>query len=261
MLAGAQEEMKSATDFLSRKNAQAGSTRQRDAMGEINKATAKLMESLDQQKQCNNPSNNSCSNGMPQLDALSKKQQKLNEETKGMCQNPGGKMGKNGTPQNGNSEATQRMKEGLKRLAGEQGQIRKQMEELQKEFGNSRQLLGRLDDIAREMGKVEEDLSDGEPGSETSDRQLKILSRMLEATRSLQRRDFNPDRQASTATTNPVYLPPDLAGELGDDQRFEDRLKQFLGEGYPQQYEAQIKAYFRALLEAERSRQSTGSAQ
>jgi hypothetical protein len=142
------------------------------------------------------------------------------------------------------------MRAGLERLAGEQGAIRKSLEELEREFGQSRQILGRLDDIAREMKEVEEDLASGEVGQETLQRQLRIFSRMLEASRSLQRKDFTEQRQAKSAEKDLFYVPPELtSGLTGDQSQIEDRLQKYLGDSYPAQYEEQIKAYFRALLQ------------
>jgi len=131
------------------------------------------------------------------------------------------------------------------------------VQELAAEFGNSRQILGRLDDIADEMEDIEEALASGDVGEDVAERQLRVLSRMLEASRSLQRRDFSEQRKAATASGQPVYMPPSLTTDMLDDRvELEDRLRKFLGSGYPEQYEEQIKAYFRALLKA----QSGGSA-
>ncbi len=225
---------------------------QREAMVQLNKASIRLMESLDQQQQCNN--GGQCDKNMAQLETLSKKQQQLNQQTQNQC---------NSNPQQGQdgkmSEAQQQMREGLQRLAGEQGSIRKSLEQLADEFAGSRQILGRLDDIAREMKEVEEDLSEGAAGPETTERQLRIYSRMLEASRSLQRRDFNDQRKATTAESSPVLVPPALPpGLLEDRTQFEDRLNRYLGDDYPPQYEEQIRAYFRALMQ--NSEPETGTA-
>ena len=76
---------------------------------------------------------------------------------------------------------------------------------------------------------------------------------MPEASRSLQRKDFTEQRKANTASDNPVFIPEALTADmLNDRNAFEDRLKQFLGDNYPPQYEEQIKAYFRALLQVEK---------
>ncbi|MBD3403336.1 hypothetical protein GF420_10610 [candidate division GN15 bacterium] len=222
---------------------------QREAMFQLNKTSLRLMESLDQQQQCQSAAQ--CDKNMAQLEKLSQQQQQLNQQTQNQCNNPqqgqGGKM----------SEAEQ-MRQGLKRLAGEQGSIRKSMQQLADEFAGSRQVLGRLDDIADEMKEVEEALASGEVGAETTERQLRIYSRMLEASRSLQRRDFSDQRKATTAENNPTYVPPALPAELLNDRtQFEDRLKRYLGDDYPAQYEEQIKAYFRALMQTEAGSETT----
>ena len=209
--------------FDGRSGRQAQSS-QREAMTGLNRVSLRLMESLEQQKQCSKGSN--CSKGMQQLQSLCNKQNSLNRQT-------------------------QTERQGFERLAREQAAIRKSMEDLAREMGNSRQVLGRLDDIAREMKKVEEALEDGPVGPETTEKQLKIYSRMLEASRSLQRKDFSEQRQAETATSQVFLVPPELSnGILNDKVKLEDRLRLYLGEGYPRQYEEQIKAYFKALLQA-----------
>ena len=208
---------------------------QKEAMVNLNKTAVRLLESLENQKQCDKAGN--CDKNMSMLESLCNKQNALNQQTSKQCNNPQPVPGQDG------------MRQTLGRLAGEQGAIRKSLEELQQEFGNSRQVLGRLDDIAREMKKVEEDMADGEIGPETTERQLKIFSRMLEASRSLQRKDFSEQRRAVTSSEPIYYLPPALTSDILNDRlKFEDKLRQYLGDNYPAQYEEQIKAYFRALL-------------
>lgn len=210
-------------------------------MVKLNEASIRLMESLDQQKQCENAGN--CSNPMQKLESMCNKQSQLNQQTQSTCNNPGG---------SGSSGEGQSQREALQRLAGEQGAIRKSMEDLAREFGNSRQILGRIDDIASDMKEVEEALATGEVGQATTEKQLKIYSRLLEASRSLQRRDFTEQRKAATATQAATYIPPGLSNDLLDDRvNLEDRLRQYLGDGYPKQYEEQIKAYFKALLQVQ----------
>ena len=235
--------MEAATGAFDQKNGFSGMNSQRDAMVGLNRAATRLMESLDQQKSCNK--GGSCDKNMSQLESMCDKQSSLNQQTQSQCNNPQN-QGQSGKP---NAD-----REGLARLAAEQGSIRKSMEQLEKEFGGSRQIMGRLSDIAGEMKKVEEELAGGEAGPQTVERQLKIFSRMLEATRSLQRKDFTDERKSTTATTNAVIVPQGIPAGLFDDRTpIEDRLREFLGKDYPPQYEEQIKAYFRALLKSESS--------
>ncbi|MFZ5980288.1 MAG: DUF4175 family protein [Candidatus Zixiibacteriota bacterium] len=228
-------DMQEAMTQLDAKQGRNAVSSQTEAMVNLNKAGVRLLESLENQKQCDKAGN--CDKNMSMMESLCNKQNALNQKTSNQCNNPQPIPGQEGG------------REALKRLAGEQGAIRKSLEQLQQEFGNSRQILGRLDDIAREMKKVEEDMAEGAIGQETTERQLKIYSRMLEASRSLQRKDFSEQRQAVTAKDQIFYLPPALSSDILNDRlKFEDKLRQYLGDNYPAQYEEQIKAYFRALL-------------
>ncbi|RKX27754.1 MAG: hypothetical protein DRP45_00270 [Candidatus Zixiibacteriota bacterium] len=245
--------MEMATQACDSKTGSRACAYQREAMFYLNRAAIRLMESLDQQQQCKNGGN--CNKGMAKLESMCRKQGQLNKQTQGQCNNPGScsegsrpRPGEEGQGQPGQGQQGQ----GLRRLAGEQGAIRKSMEELEREFGGSRQILGRLSDISREMKEVEEALASGEVGPETLDRQLRIYSRMLEAARSLQRKDFTEKRQAASASEQPIYLPQGLSENFLDETiDLEDRLRRFLGDDYPPQYEEQIKAYFKALLNTE----------
>jgi hypothetical protein len=255
LLAEAAQNMDMATQQFDTKNGIAASTHQREAMVDLNKASTRLLESLDAQNQCNK--GGACNKPMASLEQLSQRQKQLNDKTAGQCNNP--MPGQEGKPFQGNEAQDQRA--GMQRLAGEQAAIRQSMQELEAQFGDSRQVLGRLSDIAEEMKKVEEDLSSGEVGPETTERQLKVYSRMLEATRTLQRKDFTDQRKATTATEEQVYAPPTIPAELLNDKaHFEDRLRQFLGKDLPPQYEEQIKAYFRELLRNESQSQPGGTA-
>ena len=211
---------------------------QRDAMSNLNKASIRLMESLEQQKQCDK--GGTCSNPTQKLQSMCEQQNQLNQQTQSQCNNPGGQ------------NQSQAGREALERLAGEQATIRKSVEELNQEFGDSRQILGRLDDISKEMKEIEEALASGDVNQETLDRQLKVYSRMMEASRSLYRRDFSEQRKSNSATTEAFFVPPTLSEELLDNRvNLEDRLRRYLGEDYPPQYEKQIKAYFKAILQYE----------
>jgi predicted nuclease with TOPRIM domain len=235
----ARRQMDLATESLSGRRKSQAMRYQRDSMSSLNRAAIRLMESLENQKQCNKGGN--CDKPSQQLSAMCNKQNQLNQMTQQQCQNPG---------QANPTFDQQANRQAMQRLAGEQGALRKSLEELDREFGDSRQILGRLDAIAEEMRQVEEELSTGEAGQSTLEKQLKIYSRLLEASRSLQRRDFTEQRQATTGRDNLMAAPPALPADLlGDRLNLEDRLRQYMSEEYPAQYEEQIKAYFRALLQ------------
>lgn len=241
ILNSATAQMQSATGMFDQKNGFSAMNSQRDAMVNLNKAANRLMESLDNQSQCNK--GGSCDKNSGKIESMCNKQNELNQQTQKQCNNPNNF---------GPGSKEQETRAGLERLAGEQQSIRKSVEQLEQEFGNSHQIMGRLSDIAQEMKKVEEELASGQAGEATTQRQLKIYSRMLEASRSLQRKDYSEERKSATSTTNAIFIPQGLPADLMSDRTpVEDRLREFLGKDFPPQYEEQIKAYFRALLKTE----------
>jgi hypothetical protein len=219
-------------DKLSDRSQQQAIGFQREAMYNLNRAAVRMLDALESQKNCNN--GGSCNKPGAKMNSMCQNQMQLNQETQKQCQNPNALGGK----------------EALKRLAGEQGAIHKSLQELQAEFGNSREVLGRLDAISEDMQKVVDQLSSGEVGQETLDRQLKIYSRMLDATKTLQRKDFTDERKSTVGQDILRNSPASLSGnQLKGGLDIEDRLRRFLDESYPPEYEQHIKAYFKALLE------------
>ena len=174
---------------------------------------------------------------MERLRRLSEQQQGINEGTKGL-----GKL----TPE----QAAE-----LGRLAGEQGMVRKSLEELQREAAAAGQLsrmLGDLRSIAQEMREVQTDLAQGSVNPETLRKQDRILSRLLESQRSMNERDFENRRRAEAGKLHPGKSPPalDLTTQEGRNRLRQDLLKA-LQEGYARDYEDLIRRYFDAIQQQE----------
>jgi septal ring factor EnvC (AmiA/AmiB activator) len=138
--------------------------------------------------------------------------------------------------------------EELHRLADEQERIRRDLESLQNDEQRSAKLLGHLDAAQSEMKEVEETLRQGDLDPSLEQKQQHILSRLLDAARSVNRRDFDPERESrpgeDLARSSPADIPPDLL-------RQSDRLRMDLlkaeADRYPVQYRAFVEAYLRAL--------------
>jgi DNA repair exonuclease SbcCD ATPase subunit len=136
----------------------------------------------------------------------------------------------------------------MKRLAEEQARIRAELEQIQKNEQDKQELLGRLDQTQKEMKDVEEVLKNGSADGELEEKQTRILSRLLDAQRSVNRRDYDPERESKPGEdivrAGPAELPPDL---LRQNDRFrQDLLKSEL-DRYPAQYRAFVEAYLRQL--------------
>ncbi|HEY3214863.1 MAG TPA: hypothetical protein VGK93_00070 [Candidatus Eisenbacteria bacterium] len=136
----------------------------------------------------------------------------------------------------------------MRRLAEEQARIRQQLEEVRRDEESHRELLGKLDPAEREMKEVEEVLRSGTSDADLEQKQQRILSRLLDAQRSINRRDFDPERESRPGEDVVRASPPELAPEL---LRVNDRLRHDLlkaeSDRYPAQYRAFVEAYLRSL--------------
>ena len=136
----------------------------------------------------------------------------------------------------------------MARLAAEQEALRRGVEDLLKEFGNRSEILGRLDKMGEEMKKVVDDLDRGQVDHRTIDRQQRILSRLLDAQKSVQRRDYTRRRRSRPGQAVVRRSPAELADDLGQDrEQLRQDLLRALDEEYPKAYQDLIRAYFQAL--------------
>ncbi len=189
------------------------------------------MQSMQSQKQCTGGTCNN-ENMFKKMNQMCNSQKKINMESSNMCQSP-----KQGKPD----------KDGMGRLAAEQDAIRKGLGDLQREQGTRKELLGRLDEMGKEVKKVVEDMEGGTVNENTLRRQQQIYSRMLDFQRSMQRQDFSEERKAETAQDIVRQSPPPLPANKPTLDSYQDRLQKFLNEGYPPEYEELIKEYFKAV--------------
>jgi hypothetical protein len=136
----------------------------------------------------------------------------------------------------------------LERLSEQQQRIREQIEQIQRDDLQEQKLLGRLDQAQKDMKEVEESIREGSNLGDLPQKQQRILSRLLDAQRSVHRRDFDPEREARTAGDVPAVSAPELSPDL---LRQSDRLRMDLlkseSDRYPSQYRSFIEAYLRSL--------------
>src|SRR5262249_22896130 len=141
----------------------------------------------------------------------------------------------------------------MRRLADEQRRIREQLEEVRRDEEAKQSLLGRLDEAQKDMQQAEEAIRQGDVGDDLEQKQTQILSRLLDAQRSIHRRDFDPEREPrrgeDVARSSPAQLPRELFRE-------NDRLRQDLlkadADRVPSHYRTLIEAYLPALNGAPR---------
>jgi hypothetical protein len=171
----------------------------------LNQAATGLLKSKESMQ--GSKSSTGMSEAMQQLQSLAGQQQGLNEETMGMMPG-GGASGNEGRLQPGDGEA-------LSRMAAEQEAIRQGLEEAMQKMGQGGgKPLGNMDGLSEEMKGVEQDLRSGRLGQETVNKQQRILSRLLDAPRSVEKRDYSRKRTSrpgvDVVRSSPGALSPEL---------------------------------------------------
>jgi hypothetical protein len=229
--------MDKATRDLEERRGEIALDEQKEAVYDLNVTARKLMQALNAaQKSC---SGSGMEKMFDQMQKMCNKQSGINQKTEqlGMCGGP-------------SMQLSLSEQAAMQRLAAEQEAIRKSLGQLEKEFGNRSEILGRLGDLGEEMKKVVGDFERLHVDQSTIERQKKILSRLLDAEKSIRKRDFSKKRRAEVgedvSRPSPKELPPDL---FQPGQMAKDDLSKFLEEAYPKEYEQLIKEYFKALSE------------
>ena len=127
--------------------------------------------------------------------------------------------------------------------------LKRMMDEM-KEAGNHG--LGDLSGIANEMDQVINDLKRNKFDRDTSNRQQRILSRMLDSQKSLAQRGFEQERKSQTAQEVKLEGPMGLPEDLGQRQSLIlQAMDTALKSGYTNDYQKMIRRYFNSLIELE----------
>jgi chromosome segregation ATPase len=216
-------------------NPLAGRIQGEEAYGLLNRAVVELNRSAS--SSCQKPGSGQ-GKQQQQMEQMMGQQQKLNDATRQFSQ-------RLQNPQGMSPEERSEMA----RLLGEQQSIQGQLEEIERQAREQRQLLGRLDKMQDEMQEVVQDMQSESMDEETLRVQEKIVSRMLDAQRSLHKRDFEEKRESRTAD--------EIFSQGGKRIPENERLRKLrrdidraLREGTPEEYEDLVREYFRAISEA-----------
>ena len=162
--------------------------------------------------------------------------------------------GMNRVGQSGQMSEQQRAEMG--RLAGQQGRALKSLQEIEDQRKNAngqKQPLGDLNRIAKDMEEVMSDMQIGNITSDTRLRQERILSRLLDASRSMNERDYEKNRESSSGKDLDKRSPAEI--DLQRQQLMSRTAIEQLRQGYTADYENIIRQYFEAL---QRQRLSQG---
>ena len=208
----------------------------------LNEAVLELRKT--EQSMCEKPGpQQGDQNSMPQrVGQMGEQQSRLNQQTQSVARRLSQQM-----------EMSLGDRQELERIGKEQQRLRQQLEQLQQEAQDPKKndeakLLGRLDRAQQEMKEVEEQLKNGDASGELEEKQQRILSRLLDAQRSVNRRDFEPQRESRPGEDVARPSPPQIPAEaLRENDRLRLDLLKADADRYPSQYRALIESYLRTL--------------
>ncbi len=209
---------------------------QRQALANLNQVIFDILNAMAQMNQ--QMGAGGLQDMLEQLQQLAQSQEQLNQ----MAQNLSQQMREQGR--------TPGLQQRLERLAGQQQLIREATERLAELVEEAAEMLGSLKDVAEEMGDVERKLEQGTLNDDVIEQQERIVTRMLDSLKSLQKRDVGKKRKAEVAKrpTTPsqdvVPLHPELL-EIVRKLETNPNAKEL--ENIPFQYREQLRQYFKAL--------------
>jgi hypothetical protein len=232
-LNNAHSNMKKSVSELENHKQKTASNFQTHSMAELNKSIMQIQNSME--------ALNAAKSGLgfeqylQQMQQLSGQQGKLNEESLNFFNANKGKLS---LEQQGQ----------LRRMSAEQKAIQESLENLAEGMQNRSDVLGSLDNMAKEMEEVVKELTRLKLDRGTIERQQKIFSRMLDAQKSVREKEYSKKRLAETGKEY-IRISPDDPTEM-ENQRMKQLkldLIRALNEGYNPDYEKLIEEYFRTL--------------
>ncbi|MBE0644424.1 MAG: DUF4175 family protein [Bacteroidetes bacterium] len=231
-LGKAMQQMKQAQESMQNRDQRAGGEQQGGAMSELNEAAKKISQSMQKSSKSGSSQGGSM---MQQLRQMAQQQMDINQNMP--------------TPQQGGQSQSEQQQ--MQRLMMQQKAVQKTLQELNEEAKRSeegKKLLGDLDRIAEDMQEVVRDMQQNNVNPNTLQKQERILSRMLDASRSMRERDWEKQRRSRTgddvARRSPGQIDPNL---LDPRDGIRSDLQKAVNEGYARDYEGLIRKYFEAL--------------
>lgn len=207
--------------------------RQTEAMRNLNDAASLIKGGMDQMM--SGGQGGGMMGLMQQLQKLAGQQMDLNQLTQMLNQ---GRM-------------TQEMMAQIQRIAQQQEVIRKSLEQLNRESqeaGQSKRLASNIEKILSEMKEVVSNLQSQKLDDNLVKQQERILSKLLDAQRSINERDFEKERKSNTGKDFIRSSPPDLQLSTEEGRnKLKDELLKAIREGYKKDYEDLIRSYYDAL--------------
>jgi hypothetical protein len=236
-LGDVKKQMDGSVQSMKSRNGMLASNQQGEAMKSLNEAAMMMKSSMESMMQGGNGQGGMMSL-MQQLQKMSGQQMNLNNMTQMLQRMQQGGL----TPQ-------QQLE--MQRLGQQQQLIQKSLEQLNQEAkvsGQSTKLPADLDNILKKMQEVITDMQGEKLDDELIQKQENILSKLLDAQKSINERDFEKERESRTGETVQRNLPPELnLSSPNSLNKIRDELNKAVREGYSRDYEDLIRKYYEIL--------------
>lgn len=232
----ANKNMEQSLSNLQNRNPKNSAMFQQEAMGNMNQAVMMMKSQLESMMQGRSGQGGMMSL-LQQLQQLSGQQMTLNNMTQMLQQMQQGNLNQEQLSQ-------------LQRLAQEQQLIKKSLEQLNKEAkesGESKKIPANLENIAKQMQEVITDMQTEKLTDDLIQKQERILSRLLDAQRSINERDFEQERKSETGKNIVRQSPSELNLKKMKRDALREEIDKAVREGYNKDYEELIRKYFELL--------------
>lgn len=224
-------QMQQSMTSIEQRNSTMTSSGQGEAMASLNKAATLMQGAMQSLQQQGGQGGGSL---MQQLRSMAMQQQNINMQTQQMGQQ---------------ERMTQQQMAEIGRLARQQEAVQKSLEQMQREAQSSTErdrVLGDLNKISDDMKEVVEQLRQNEIDNSTVQQQERILSRLLQAQRSMRERDYEQKRRATAGMTPKRPGPVQVAQQPQTSQMQRD-LQRAMESGYSKEYIELIRKYYEAI--------------
>ena len=204
---------------------------QNNILGSMNEIALLLISAMDEMQ--NTGSASGLSSYLEELEEISQGQSELNMSTM--------QLGQMGMMQQGDM---------MKRLEAQQKMLQEKLQQILDDMPG--QNHGGLSKTSEDMLDIIEDFKNNRITKETTDKQDRILSRLLDSQKSLKEKEYSEERKGVEGTeieySGSINLPDDLGQ---NNLLFMDAMEDALNEDYSEEYKKMFRKYYRDLLNNE----------
>jgi len=138
----------------------------------------------------------------------------------------------------------------LDQLAYEQSMIRKSLEQMMNRNSNgSDWIQKKLNELVKEMNKVEKQLRKGKMDNKLKNKQKKIYNKLIDASRSLKKDQTDRKKRESKSADKKYKKKPKIKDNNSIYDNLPEELKNYFNNDIPEEFNKNIKEYFNQLIE------------